>query len=179
MILILGTPGAGKTTQTGLLAEYLNCKWFSMGELIRAEVTGQDRQAMLAGKIIGDKVTLNIVDKALASFDPAKEECIFEGNPRSVPQAQWWIAQTKAGRFNIKGLVHLTASPDVAETRMTKRGRLDDHDEGVVEKRFEEYKRSISPTINYLKDNGVHIHEVDADGTVVEVAELIHQALGV
>jgi adenylate kinase family enzyme len=52
VILILGTPGAGKTTQARLLSEYLGCKWFSMGELIRAKVTGQDRKDMLAGKII-------------------------------------------------------------------------------------------------------------------------------
>jgi adenylate kinase family enzyme len=61
MILFLGTPGAGKTTQTKLLAEYLNCPWFSMGELIRQNATGQDRKDMLAGKIISDEATLGIV----------------------------------------------------------------------------------------------------------------------
>jgi len=91
MILILGTPGAGKTTQTRLLAEYLGCPWFSMGELIRKDAKGQDRLDMLAGKIISDEVTLGIVDKVLAKIDTKDHECVFEGNPRSITQAQWWL----------------------------------------------------------------------------------------
>ena len=178
MIIILGTPGAGKTTQTNLLAEYLGCKRFSMGELIRANVTGKDRLEMLAGKIIDDKVTMDIVDKALAGVDAAQQECVFEGNPRSVPQAQWWLEQVKEGRFQIKGVVHLVADPQVAEERMIKRGRLDDHDDNVIEKRFTEYQRSIAPILDYLKNNGVPVHKVSANGTIDEIAVNIHEALG-
>ncbi len=179
MILILGTPGAGKTTQTGLLAEYLGCRWFSMGELIRGSVKGNARAEMLAGKIISDKLTLDIVDKALNTFDPAKHECVFEGNPRSIAQAKWWIEQARAGRFKIMGVIHLVASSAVAEARLTKRGRLDDHDEGVVEKRMAEYKRSITPTLDFLKKNSVAVHEINGNGTIEEVSKLIHKALGV
>lgn len=179
MIIILGTPGAGKTTQTRLLAEYLGCKWFSMGQLIRDKVKGQDRKDMLAGKIIDDKVTLDIVDKEFSGFDTSKEECVFEGNPRSIPQAQWWLDQEAAGRFKIKGLVHMVASPKVAEARMVQRGRLDDHDDNVVEKRFAEYNRSVTPTLDYLKEHGVAVHEVDANGTIEEVSQEIHKVLGV
>src|ERR1700712_871421 len=99
MIIILGTPGAGKTTQTKLLSEYLGCPWFSMGDLIRQKATGQDRQDMLAGKIIDDQVTMHIVDQALATVDTRKQ-CIFEGNPRRIPQVDWWLAQIKAGRLS-------------------------------------------------------------------------------
>lgn len=179
MIIILGTPGAGKTTQTGLLAEYLGCRWFSMGELIRNNAKGKARSDMLAGKIIGDKVTLGIVEKALSTFDPAQHECVFEGNPRSIVQARWWLDQVKAKRFKIKGVIHLVASPDVAEKRLTNRGRLDDHDEGVVEKRMAEYRRSITPTLKFLKKNSVPVHEINGDGAIPEVSKLIHKALGV
>src|SRR6266576_1936166 len=110
MILILGTPGAGKTTQTHLLAEHLHCQCFSMGDLIRSEVKGKDRQDMLAGKIIDDQVTIDIVDRTLAKIDFTKEDCVFEGNPRSVPQAKWWLDQMNSGRFKVKGIIHLVAS---------------------------------------------------------------------
>ena len=177
MILILGNPGAGKTTQTQLLANYLKCPWFSMGDLIRQDVTGQDRKEMLAGKIIEDKVTLDIVDKALKTVDTSKE-IIFEGNPRSIPQAKWWLAQESAGRFKITAVLHMIANPKVAEDRMIKRGRLDDHDDNVIEKRFAEYKRSTMPTLEYLKDNGAKVYEINANHSIEEVARHIHKVLG-
>lgn len=179
MILILGTPGAGKTTQARLLSEYLGCKWFSMGELIRSKVTGQVRKDMLAGKIISDEVTLDIIDKTLAEIDTKTKEVIFEGNPRSIPQAKWWIKQEQAGRYKITAVVHLVASPQVAAKRLVERGRLDDHDENVVETRFAEYQKSITPTLDFLKQKGVPVHEVDADGTIEEEEKLVHQALGI
>jgi adenylate kinase len=179
MIIMLGTPGAGKTTQTKLLAEYLHCPWFSMGELIRQSATGQHKRDMLAGKIISDEVTLGIVDKALSGIDPANNECVFEGNPRSINQAQWWIDQQSKGRFKIKGVIHLVIDPLVAEERLQKRGRLDDYDSNVIEKRFAEYKRSIDPTLTYLEDHAVKVNEIQAAGTIEEVAKRIHGALGV
>jgi adenylate kinase len=178
MILILGNPGAGKTTQTRLLAEYLGCPWFSMGELIRKNVTGHARRDMLAGKIISDDVTLDIVDKALKTIDTSKE-CVFEGNPRSIPQAKWWLEQAAAGRFRFTALIHMTADPAIAQQRMLQRGRLDDHDDDVIEKRYDEYRRSITPTLEYLKEHAVAVHEIDANGTIEEIAGLIRQALGI
>jgi adenylate kinase len=177
MILILGNPGAGKTTQTELLAEYLNCPCFSMGRLIRNSVTGKDRRDMLAGKIISDKVTLDIVDKTLDTIN-TKKEVVFEGNPRSVTQAKWWIDQRDKGRFKVTGLIHMIADPAIAERRMIKRGRLDDHDDDVIDKRYSEYRRSIEPTLDYLKTHQVAVHEIDANGTIEEVAKNIRQALG-
>jgi adenylate kinase len=179
MIIVLGTPGAGKTTQTQLLGEYLNRPWFSMGELIRQKVTGKEREEMLAGKIIDDEVTLRIVDEALKPLDTVNQECVFEGNPRSIRQAQWWLDQIKSGRFNIKGVLHLVVSHKIAHQRMENRGRIDDTDEQVIQKRFEEYHRSITPTLEYLKEHGVKVYEIDASGTIEEVADEIHKTLGV
>ena len=179
MILILGTPGAGKTTQTRLLAEYLGCPWFSMGELIRKDAKGQDRLDMLAGKIISDEVTLGIVDKVLAKIDTKDHECVFEGNPRSITQAQWWLDGQEQGRFKLTGVIHLVAKEEVAGRRLVERGRLDDHDDNVVQQRFSEYHRSIKPTLDYLADHGVPIHQVGGTGTIEEVGIRVHKALGV
>jgi adenylate kinase family enzyme len=132
---------------------------------------------MLAGKIISDDVTLDIVDKTLKTVD-CQQECVFECNPRSVAQAQWWLDQAAAGRFKITGLIHMVADPRVAEQRMIKRGRLDDHDDNVIDKRYAEYRRSISPTFDYLKQHGVPVHEINADGSIEDIAKKIHQALG-
>jgi adenylate kinase family enzyme len=150
-----------------------------MGELIRQSVTGQARREMLAGKIISDDVTLNIVDKALQDMDLKDRECVFEGNPRSVVQAKWWLGQAASGRFKITGVIHLVADPTIAQQRMLKRGRLDDHNDDVIEKRYTEYHRSITPTLDYLKQHGVAVHEVDGNAPIEEVAATIHKVLGI
>lgn len=179
MIIILGTPGAGKTTQAQLLADYLDCKWFSMGDLIRQKATGQDRKDMLAGKYISDEVTLNIINQTLSTIDTINNECVFEGNPRTIGQAKWWLQQAANGRFKITGLVHLVAEPSIAAKRLVNRGRLDDHDDNVVETRFKAYHDAINPTLDYLKSHGVEVHDVDANGTIEEEFKLIRQTLGI
>jgi adenylate kinase len=179
MIILLGMPGAGKTTQTEMLAKYLNCPWFSMGDLLRANITGKDRQDMLAGKLIDYKVPLQIIEKALADIDTSKQEFVLEGNPRSVPQAEWWIAKIKSGQVNLTGFLHLSLDEDAAIDRLTKRGRVDDVTKEVILKRIAEYKRSVVPTVEFLKEQGYTVHEIDAAGTVEAVAGLIHKALNI
>lgn len=149
-----------------------------MGQLIRDEVKGQDRKDMLAGKIINDEITLGIIDKILKSIDTNKQEVVFEGNPRSIPQAKWWLKQITNGRFSVKAVIHLVAEPVVAAKRLVNRGRLDDHDENVVDTRFDEYYKSITPTLEFLKTHGVKVYDVDANGTIEQEAELINKRLG-
>jgi len=179
MILILGTPGAGKTTQTRMLAEYLDWQWFSMGELIRQRVSGKERQEMLKGKILGEDTPLRIIDEVLNELGKKADHCVWEGSPRSIGQAEWWIEQAKSGRITIKAVIHLIADVSVAEKRLIKRGRLDDHDDNVIDTRFAEYKKSITPTLDYLRQNGVTVFEIDANETIDEVADNIHKCLGV
>jgi adenylate kinase len=177
MIILLGMPGAGKTTQTRLLAESLGCPWLSMGELIRHHATGHDREEMLEGKIIGDEVTLQILQKALKPIDTANSECIVEGNPRSIPQAKWWLSKIRKGEIKLSGIVQLSISVEEAERRLRSRGRADDDDMRVVRRRFEEYKRSITPTVDYLKKQGLEVHEIDASENIEHVAKAIRASL--
>jgi adenylate kinase family enzyme len=72
----------------------------------------------------------------------------------------------------------MVADPKVAEQRMVKRGRLDDHDDDVVERRYAEYRRSITPTLDYLEQHGVSVHEIDANDTIDEIADKILKCLG-
>lgn len=177
MIVLLGMPGAGKTTQTELLAKYLDCPHFSMGGLIRQYATGKDREQMLAGKIIGDEITLEILAKALEPIDTAHDECIVEGNPRTIPQADWWLDKIRGGDFKLTGIIHLTIDPTTTKDRLMKRGRVDDTLE-VTKRRLDEYNRNVVPTIKYLKQKGLAVKTVDGSGTIEEVAERIHKALG-
>lgn len=176
MIIILGMPGAGKTTQTKLLAEKLGCPWLSMGELIRQQATGQARAQMLKGKIIDDEITLDILYKALKPLGVGKKQCVLEGNPRSIPQAQWWMKKIDEGEIKLDGLIHLVIDGAETKRRLSKRGRMDDT-AAVMEKRIAEYNRTVVPTLEYLESQGFEIHRVKAEGTIEEVASRIQKAL--
>jgi adenylate kinase family enzyme len=117
--------------------------------------------------------------RPIKNLDVKKNECVFEGNPRSITQAKWWVEQQKKGKFKIRGVIHLVIDPSIAQERLQKRGRLDDYNSDVIEKRFAEYQRSIDPTLTYLEDQGVKVFEIQAEGTVEEVSKRIHSALEV
>lgn len=176
MIIILGMPGAGKTTQTDLLAKRLDCPAFSMGELIRQAATGEARQLMLQGKIIDDATTISILARALSGLDLVNKECIVEGNPRSIVQADWWLEQINSGKMKLTAVIHLVADQKTVLKRLAQRGRLDDS-QAVMQRRLSEYQRSVMPTIAYLKEKGQTIHQINGNASVEQVAESFAEVL--
>ena len=179
MIILLGMPGSGKTTQTEALGEFLNCPWFSMGEIIRQKATGQDREQMLAGKIIADEPTLKLLWDELKPLDLVNKECVVEGNPRSIPQAEWWLDKIKKKQVNFTGLVHLVMDVEDAENRLAQRRRVDDEDIRVLKQRFAEYHRTITPTLEFLKKHGIKARKVDAAQDIEKVEADIKKVLGI
>ena len=177
MIIIVGTPGAGKTTQTKMLAEYLHCPWFSMGQLIRDNARGQARTDMLAGKIIDDKTTLYILSEALKNIDTYNNELVVEGNPRSVVQAKWWLEQIGAKKIKLTAIIHLVVSERQARDRLDKRGRIDDNNGDVVKERFTQYKSSIVPTLKYLESKGLKVQKIDASASIDEIQQAIRRVV--
>jgi adenylate kinase len=109
VILLMGMPGSGKGTQGKILADRHSFHLISMGELVRLYVTGQRRQQMLSGVLLDDQEIITILDSVLSSIKD-DEECILDGFPRTIPQAQWLMEQIKTGRFSLNRVFHLVAS---------------------------------------------------------------------
>lgn len=164
MILLMGIAGSGKGTQGKMLADHHQLHLLSMGDVLRMYVTGEQRERMLAGGLLGDKDIIEIVDKVLSSI-PDDGEVLMDGFPRTIPQAEWLIDQVKAGRFKLDLAIHLVASRDAVKQRLIKRARIDDK-EGAIEARFDEYERSTMPLLNWLTDHGVKVVNVDAERPV-------------
>ncbi|CAN5196372.1 adenylate kinase [soil metagenome] len=161
MILLMGLPGSGKGTQGKMLADERGLHLLSMGDLVRMYVTGERRKQMLAGEILDDGEIIEMIDRVLTTLND-DSDCVLDGFPRTIPQAEWLMQQVEAGRFAISNVIYLTASHDAVKARLTARGRLDDKD-AVIEQRFKEYQRLTEPVVDWLDARGVNVLRIDAE----------------
>ncbi|HSX23942.1 MAG TPA: nucleoside monophosphate kinase [Candidatus Saccharimonadales bacterium] len=160
----MGIAGSGKGTQGKMLADQHGFHLVSMGDVLRMYVTGEQRERMLTGKLLGDKEIIAIVDKVLASLADDKQ-VILDGFPRTVPQAEWLLEQVKHGRFDLQQAFHLVASRSAVKERLLGRARIDDKEE-AIEKRFDEYERSTTPLLEWLQRQGVEVVNINAEQPV-------------
>jgi adenylate kinase family enzyme len=92
-IILLGPPGAGKGTQAGMLVEKYGMVQLSTGDILRAAVkagtpVGQMAdEIMKAGKLFPDELMAEILGEHMDAI-PADKGLIFDGYPRTAPQAE-------------------------------------------------------------------------------------------
>lgn len=167
MILLMGLPGSGKGTQGKMLADKQGMHLISMGDLVRLYVTGKRREQMLAGALLDDAEIIDMIDRVLDTFTD-DTDCLLDGFPRTIPQAEWLMQQVAAGRFTLDSVIYLTVSHEAVMARLKARGRLDDK-ETVIEARFKEYERLTQPVIDWLEARDVPIIRIDGEGTTEAV----------
>jgi len=89
----MGPPGAGKGTQSALLAERLHVPCISTGNMLREEVRRksalgvQAKKYMDKGKLVPDPVIIGVIEERLRQVD-CEPGFILDGFPRTVPQAE-------------------------------------------------------------------------------------------
>lgn len=111
-IILLGPPGAGKGTQAQVITKTFNIPQISTGDMLRSaikegtELGKQAKSVMDAGGLVSDELIINLVKERIAQPDCANG-CIFDGFPRTIPQAQ---ALADAG-VNIDNVIEI-AVPD-------------------------------------------------------------------
>ena len=92
-VVLFGSPGSGKGTQSKLLAKLLGIPQISTGDMLRAHVrqgnaVGTAVESKLkAGILVKDEVVNSLVEERLAQPDTARG-FILDGYPRTVAQAE-------------------------------------------------------------------------------------------
>lgn len=175
MIIFMGVAGAGKSRQGRVLADELGLPWLSTGEFLRMLISGEERNDMVAGKLLDDEEIIRLVQKIFTVID-TEEEFILDGFPRTPGQADWLLSQIKHGQLNLTAVIHLTATKEVVKQRLLQRGRQDDTDE-AIEARFNEYENHIVPILNQLREAGVKVCDIDGDRAVTQVHDDIKATL--
>jgi adenylate kinase len=176
MLLLMGLPGSGKGTQGKMMADEHGMHLISMGELIRLYVTGDRRTRMLSGELLDDAEVIDLLDRVLNTI-PNKEQCVLDGFPRTIYQAEWLFKKAQQENFSITHVINLEASEDTVKSRLRARGRSDDK-EDVITERFKEYGELTRPLINWFKQHDIDVIEINAEKSVYEVNNEVSSTLG-
>lgn len=211
-IILLGPPGAGKGTQAVTLAETAGIPHISTGDILRANVKeGTDlgtkaKAYMDAGDLVPDDVILGMVGDRLDE-DDAKAGFLFDGFPRTVPQAEALEELLAERSTPLTVVLRLAVPQDEVVRRLTGRrscsecGRIfhvlfdppevegvcdtcggeltqrSDDTEDVVLNRLEVYRAQTEPLETFYWERGL-LRDVEAVGEVDEVQARIQAALG-
>ncbi len=92
-VILLGAPGAGKSTQSRLLRQSFPMTVFATGQMLRDEVEKGTALGLLAdsyfkiGTLLPDDVMIAIMTERLRSL-PRRQGALLDGFPRTAAQAQ-------------------------------------------------------------------------------------------
>jgi adenylate kinase len=92
-LILMGPPGAGKGTQSALLADRLKEPCISTGNILREEVRRKSplgieaKRHMDKGELVPDDVMIGVIEDRLRQPD-CGPGFILDGFPRTVPQAE-------------------------------------------------------------------------------------------
>src|SRR5690606_16430148 len=93
-LILFGPPVAGKGTQSAKLIEKYSLTHISTGDLFRKHLKEGTPLGKLAqeymdkGNLVPDKVVIDMVDDKISSGTNGGGGIIFDGFPRTVPQAE-------------------------------------------------------------------------------------------
>jgi adenylate kinase len=154
-LVLFGPPGAGKGTQSAKLIEQYQLVHISTGDLFRMHIKEQTelgrrvKELLDNGVLVPDSVTIDMLEEEVQK-NPQANGFIFDGFPRTVPQAEALDAFLVAKGEQISAVVKLDVNEDELKRRIAERkkvsGRADDDEEKLL-KRIDEY---FSKTIHVL-----------------------------
>ena len=176
-IVLFGPPGAGKGTQAAKLVEKYGVLHISTGDIIRGEIKGgtelgkKVQSYIEKGELAPDSLVIDIIADYLSKNKDAKGN-IFDGFPRTIPQAEAFDKMLK----NIGAEVSVMVSLDVEDEELVKRlllrgkesGRADDANESVIRNRIEVYKAQTAVVADYYEKQNKY-RPVDGVGGIDEV----------
>ena len=176
-IVLFGPPGAGKGTQAEKLVSKYNLVHLSTGDIFRANIKGETELGKLAksymdgGNLVPDEVTIKMLESEVDK-NPTAEGFIFDGFPRTTPQAEALELFLKGKNTAISVMLAL----DVSEQELIKRlllrgkdsGRADDANEEVIANRIRVYNDQTAVVADFYSAQN-KFEKIDGIGSVEEI----------
>lgn len=211
-IILLGAPGAGKGTQAQYLMEKYKIPQISTGDMLRAAVKAQTplgieaKKVMGEGGLVSDQIIIGLVKERILQED-CKNGFLFDGFPRTIPQAQAMIDHNVDIDFVVEVNVedseiilrlsgrrvheasgrtyHIKYNPPKVNGKDDVTGdaliqRVDDLEETVM-KRLQVYHSQTEPLVEFYKNLGnskVKYIKIPGVGSVTSIRDQIFAAIG-
>ena len=182
IIVLLGPPGSGKGTQAELIYKKFNFFHFSTGNILRNEVKektkiGQEIESIInAGKLISDKIIIQIVDNKITEKLGRYKGFLFDGFPRNLDQAQALDTLLNKGNQTLSTVIQLYVDEKEAVKRIQKRKleeKRQDDNEDVLKSRLKVYLNETKPLLDfYQKEN--KLNKINGMQTINDVNNKIN-----
>jgi len=176
-LILFGPPGSGKGTQAKKLEEKFDLLHISTGDLFRYEIGNNTELGKLAksyidkGELVPDSVTVGMLKNKIYA-NPYAAGFIFDGFPRTIPQAEALDQLLAEKNTKIKKLILLTVDNEEIVQRILARaktsGRTDDADENIIRNRIDVFNAETAPVYNFYDNKGKAI-KVDGIGSIEEI----------
>lgn len=176
-LVLFGAPGSGKGTQSTKIIDKYGLHHISTGEVLRDHIKrgtelGKTAEKYISqGQLIPDELMIDILDDVLEREAQGKPGVIFDGFPRTIPQAEALKGLLKKRGTDLHGVVGLEVPEEELVERMIARGketgRADDNLE-TIKKRLDVYHNQTSPLKDYYTKEGKYM-PVKGHGAVDDI----------
>lgn len=176
-IVLFGAPGSGKGTQSAKLIDEYGLYHISTGELLRDHIKrgtplGKTADEYISkGQLIPDQLMIDILDDVLEKEASGKSGVVFDGFPRTIPQAEALKELLRKRGTDLHAVIGLEVPEDELVNRMLARGketgRADDNIE-TIKNRLDVYHNQTLPLRDYYTNEKKYL-AINGLGIVDEI----------
>ena len=184
-LVIFGAPGSGKGTQSEKLIDRYGLTHISTGDVLRKEIAAGSELGKIAdsyiskGQLIPDDLMVDILAKEVDRLRPQSKGFIFDGFPRTIPQAEALKKMLRERGEEVHSVIGLEVDDEELMERLIRRGeqsgRSDDNPE-TIGNRLKVYHSTTSPLRDYYSAEGTY-RAIPGSGLVDEIFSRITEAI--
>ena len=185
-IVIFGAPGSGKGTQSENLINHYKLFHISTGDVLRdnikrgTELGKTAKEYIDQGQLIPDDLMIGILAQVIDdNKEQAQNGVIFDGFPRTIPQAEALETLLNERGTSVSAVVGLEVPEQELIDRLVKRGQMSgrsDDNEETIKKRLAVYHNQTSPLQEFYKEKGLY-KAIKGTGTIDGIFEDIKVAI--
>jgi len=166
-IVIFGAPGSGKGTQSEKMIEKYGFGHISTGDVLRNEIKNGTELGKTAkgyidnGQLIPDDLMVSILAHVYDGFGKDHKGVIFDGFPRTIPQAEALKKMLAERGHKVAAMIELDVPEEELKKRLLLRGKesgRSDDNEATIQKRLTVYHNQTAPLIEGYEKEGIHYH---------------------